>query len=230
MIIAGSILLAIALGGHPQSGQEVAQSARPRQPQPPPAVSAIDAAELRAALRDLTDQVRRLREELSRQRSFDMTRFNANTARLNLVLADLDRLKKDRDLIRDKIRSAQARQYDAELRLSNIQLELVNSNVLNRSDAETRLRTDLNQRLRQAQDELVDLERELDRIQQRIEAGERIADTLRRRLKIDDSQVADDEDDEPSPSVPRRARQRAAESGENEPPPEDADQTPPPER
>jgi chromosome segregation ATPase len=193
--LATLFLVALALQG---PGYPAQPSARDRAAaRPSETVSATDAAALRRSIDALSRQVALLRQQIADQQATDMRRFNANVARLQLVLADLDRMKKERADVMARLRSAQAREDDARERLDNIQRELSLSGELDRTAAENRIRTTYNRQLDQATREANDAERDLEELDARIDRAERMADTLRRRLRIDDSQI--DVDDTPAP-------------------------------
>src|SRR5262249_50164344 len=126
--------------------------------------------------------------------------FNANVARLQLVLTDIDHMKKERADLQQRLYTAQGQIDDANDRLANFQRELSVSNELNRADAETRLRGILNRQLSSATAQANDLQQQISVLDDRVQRSERLADTLRRRLKIDDSQI--DVDDDSTPSRP----------------------------
>jgi chromosome segregation ATPase len=196
MVIAGTMLLALALAGQNYEGSPDPAAQPPRQQ-----ARARDAetAALRRSIDALSRQVAALRELLAAEQTNDMRRFNANVARLQLVQADIDRMKKERAELQQRLRNAQGRQDDANYRLANVQREIITSGELDRRAGEDRLRAAYERQLNQATGEVVDAQEELDRLDVRIERSEQIADTLRRRLKIDDSQI--DVVDEPRPAA-----------------------------
>ena len=200
MGIAAALLLTLALAGQGPSVDRTEPIAAQQSSRRPDAAQSSDAAALRRSIEQLTRQVVLLRQEMANQQSNDMRRFNANVARLQLVLADLDRMKKERADLTQRLSVVQARQNDTEDRLANIQRELVTSGELDRSAGEQRLRTGYNRLLFQAQSEASDIDRQLTQLDTRIERAEQMADTLRKRLKIDDSQIGVVE--EPTPSRP----------------------------
>ena len=197
--LATLFLAALALQGAGGAGQ---QPARTRQaPRTGEVTSAADIAALRQAIDTLSREVALLRRQLADQQANDLRRFNANVARLQLVVTDLERMRNDRTDLLARQRQAEARADDARDRLANIQRELSFSNDLDRSAAEDRLRTTFNRQLDQATRDVADAEQQLNALDAKIDRFERMADTLRRRLKIDESQI-DVEEETPPPAEP----------------------------
>jgi chromosome segregation ATPase len=201
-----TLFLALAFQGPGYPAQPTARDRTATRPAE--TVSAADAAALRRSIDSLSRQVAQLRLLLADQQANDMRRFNANVARLQLVLTDLDHLKKEHADATSRLWAAEASADDARERLDNIQRELSLSGELDRTAAENRLRTTYNRQLDQATRAANDAERDLQELDARIDRSERMAETLRKRLRIDDSQI-DVDDTPPPPHEP-----------EPEPPPE----------
>jgi chromosome segregation ATPase len=197
MVLCGTLLLALALSGQGDQGPAPAgrsrQSARAADAQAAPGMAA-----LRQSIDTLTREVVLLRQQMATQQADDMRRFNANVARLQIVQGDIDRMKKERTDLLTRQRDAQGRLDDAQYRLDNIQAQLSLSNELDRTAAESRLRNAYNRQLSEAQVEVSEIQQQIDALDFKLERSERMADTLRRRLKIDDSQI-DVDDEPPSP-------------------------------
>ena len=186
MVTAFTLLFAMALvaQGPSEPPQEAARvrAARPADP-------AAETAALRRAIEALTREMTALRDQMAASDADSSRKFQANAARLQLVQQDIERFKKERNELIEKLLVAQARHDDATNRLANIQLELITLGELNRSAAEDRLRAIYNRQLSQAQEETFRLQREIEALERRIERSEKVAETLRRRLKIDDTQA-----------------------------------------
>jgi len=196
-----TLFLALALQGPVDAAQQPARSRT--MPRTAEAMAAADTAALRQAIDALTRQVALLRVQLGEQQATDLRRFNANVARLQLVLADQDRMKKARAEALGRLRGAQARADDMRERLANIQRELITSGELNRSAGEDRLRSSYNRQLDDATRDTNDAQQELYELDAKIEKSERIAETLRKRLRIDESQIdVDDTPPAPKPEPP----------------------------
>lgn len=201
MGIAATFLIALALLGQGPAPGGSDPIARQQPTRRSDSLPASEAAALRQSIDSLTRQMVMLRQQLADETSNSVRRFNANVARLQLVLADIDRMKKERADLTQRLGVVQARQNDMEDRIANIQRELVASGELDRSAGEQRLRTGYNRILFQAQSEASDIDRQLTVLDTRIDRSEQMADTLRRRLKIDDTQIGvDDEPTAPRPS------------------------------
>lgn len=196
MLKAGTLALAVALLPMGMAVHASAQDSRSRTSD-----SSSETARLRRSIDALTREVELLRDQMAATAANDMARFNANAARLQLVLNDIDRLKKERAELEQRLLAAQGRENEALEGLANIQNQLILSGEINRTAAEERIRTALNRQLEQARDEEYRIQGQIDPIEATIERREQLADTLRRRLKIDDSQI--DVVEEPPP--PRRA-------------------------
>ena len=186
MVTAVTLLIAMALAaqGPAEPLQEAGRSRAARVVDP-----AAETAALRRAIEALTREMTALRDQMAASDAESSRRFQANAARLQLVQQDIERFKKERNDLIERLQVAQLRQDDATNRLANIQRELVVLGELNRSAAEERLRTTYDRQLEHAQEDAFRLQREIERLEARIERAERIAETLRKRLKIDDSQA-----------------------------------------
>jgi HAMP domain-containing protein len=186
MVTALTLLIAMTLApqGPAEPLQEAGRARATRTADP-----AAETAALRRAIEALTREMTALRDQMAASDLESSRKFQANAARLQLVMQDIERFKKERNELIERLTVAQARQDDATNRLANIQRELIQLGELNRSAAEDRIRATYNRQLFQAQEEINRLEAEIQRLEQRIERAEKVAETLRRRLKIDDSQA-----------------------------------------
>lgn len=202
-MITAPLLLLVLLAG---------QGSQPAQPtsagKPHTAAASTTVVEIEAMRRDiqaLTAQIAGLRASLADRPKFDVTTFNANVARLQLVNQELDRLRKLRDDVKAKLRTAQGNEDDARYRLSNVQAELIYAAGLDRQANEDRIRRELERDLDAAQSAESEATEQLSNLDLQISQTEQVAEKLRRRLKIDYTQV-DAPDEEPnSPPSPEPA-------------------------
>lgn len=186
MVTALTLLIAMALAPQGPSApvQEAGRARATRAVEP-----AAETVALRRAIEALTREMTALRDQMAASDVESSRRFQANAARLQLVLLDVERFKKERNELLERLLVAQARYDDATNRLANIQRELIQLGDIHRNAAEDRLRATYNRQLAQAQEDTARLQSEIQRLEERIERAERVAETLRRRLKIDDSQA-----------------------------------------
>jgi chromosome segregation ATPase len=196
MVTAAMLVIAMALGAQgpaPASQDAPARSARAA------ADPTAETVALRRAIEALTREMTALRSQMAATETDSPRRFQANASRLQLVQQDIERMKNQRNELYGRLQAAQARLDDANFRLANIQRELITHGELNRQAGEDRLRATYNRQHEQSQQEAFRLEGEIREIDSRIERAERVAENLKRRLKIDDSQADVEEAPPPEP-------------------------------
>ena len=177
MVTTATLLIAMALV--PQGPSEPHQEPGRARATNRAADPAAETAALRRAIEALTREMTALRDQMAASDAESSRRFQANAARLQLVMQDIERFKKERNELIERLQVAQARQDDATNRLANIQRELISLGDLNRGAAEDRLRAAYNRQFETAQDDIYRLTREIQAIEARIERAERVAETHR---------------------------------------------------
>lgn len=227
LLVPLGLIFALVAPGAPPQGGRASRTTSSDQMADRMAENSVEVRSLRKAVRELTTQIRDLQKTMAQQQPSDTTRFNQDAVRLQLVLADLDRLRKSRDEARARLSDAQVRQVNIQTRLSNVAAEVGRSGQLislDRQTAEESVRRALQIQFDQVTEEVRADQEDLDNLEEQIRVSELLAATLRRRLKIDASQIDVLEgEDQPNGADSGTPTASEPDSPEDQPPPEDVE-------